>query len=126
MNRRTLPSPPLLYTCAPRRALPRNGPVCHPLGRRFQTIAASRRIGGAEVHPVLGRVVVEGQQHVEVVGDFGDHHSTRHAWIVICEAVRPACQGPPAGSFVPPALRRHLSQEVREVSSEVLDRRPLT
>jgi hypothetical protein len=59
-------------------------------------------------------------------GKWSSDHSTRHAWIVICEAVRPACQGSPAGSFAPSALRRHLSQEVREVSSEVLDRRPLT
>src|SRR5919197_5472119 len=30
------------------------------------------RIRGAQVHPVLGRVVVEGQQHVKVVGDLPD------------------------------------------------------
>src|SRR5258708_39945091 len=29
------------------------------------------RVGGAQVNPVLGGVVVEGQQHVEVVGDLG-------------------------------------------------------
>src|SRR6266542_5443281 len=29
------------------------------------------RVGGAQVDPVLGGVGVEGQQHVEVVGDLG-------------------------------------------------------
>jgi hypothetical protein len=32
----------------------------------------SDRVGGAQVDPVLGGVVVERQQHVEAVGDLGD------------------------------------------------------
>ena len=30
------------------------------------------RVGGAQMHPVLGRVVVEGEQFVEIVGDLRD------------------------------------------------------
>jgi len=45
------------------------GPFSDPLPEPDGGEGGLDRIGGAQVDPVLGRVVIEPQQHVEVVGD---------------------------------------------------------
>jgi hypothetical protein len=51
---------------------PRAGPLGDPLTQPDGGEGRLDRIGGTQVDPVLGRVVIERQEHVHVLGDLRD------------------------------------------------------
>jgi len=59
---------------------------------RSLTVAKVDRVGGAQMDPMLGWVVVERQQFVEIIGDLGDRLGPLGA-VVGGECVRGGCGG---------------------------------